>query len=288
VERSGPWPFVTRRIYRLPDRSRRVWSSRHHRKGLVAPGSAAEIPFSRALLRGLWLPGSLNWWIGAIFAVGSLLFALASLATLLRAPTGASSIGTATINRIFFAGSIPFTVAAYLQLFQAANAAVPPGRASGQSRRTELLGWHPADIGWLSSALQFAGTLLFNVNTLDATLPSLDWLQQDLLIWGPDLFGSVLFLVSGYLAFIETCHAHWAFRPRSASWWVVFVNLLGCVAFMASALTAVVLPGLVDAEIVTLSVTFTLIGAVGFLLGSLLMLVESGNSEAGTVSTTGS
>jgi hypothetical protein len=40
---------------------------------------------------------------------------------------------------------------------------------------------------------------LFNVNTFDAMLPGLDWLQQDLAIWVPDFNGSVLFLVSGYL-----------------------------------------------------------------------------------------
>jgi hypothetical protein len=32
------------------------------------------------------------------------------------------SINSAAISRIFFVGSIPFTTAAYLQLFQAANA----------------------------------------------------------------------------------------------------------------------------------------------------------------------
>ena len=111
-----------------------------------------------------------------------------------------------------------------------------------------LFGWRPHDIGWLSRALQFIGTILFNFNTFDAMIPSLNWFQQDLLIWVPDIVGSILFLASGYLAFIETCHAHWAWNPRSISWWVVFTNLLGCVGFMISALFAIVLPGRVTAR----------------------------------------
>ncbi|MCC0067551.1 MAG: hypothetical protein H6896_11245 [Rhodovulum sp.] len=45
----------------------------------------------------------------------------------------------------------------------------------------------------------------------------------------------MLFLVSGWLAFIETCHAHWAWRPHSLSWDITAINLLGCIAFMVSA-----------------------------------------------------
>ena len=141
-----------------------------------------------------------------------------------------------------------------------------------------LLGWRPHDIGWLSCALQFIGTIFFNINTFDAMIPSLTWFQKDLVIWAPNIIGSILFLASGYLAFIETCHAHWAWKPKSISWWVVFANLLGCVGFMLSALFAIVLPGPPNIEAVTLAVLFTLKGAVGFLIGSLLMLPEAGFS----------
>ena len=138
-----------------------------------------------------------------------------------------------------------------------------------------LLGWQPHNIGWLSCALQFVGTILFNFNTFDAMIPSLTWFQQDLVVWAPNIIGSILFLASGYLAFIESCHAHWAWKPKSISWWVVFTNLLGCVGFMISALFAIVLPGPSNIEAVTLAVLFTLFGAVGFLVGSLLMLPEA-------------
>lgn len=105
-------------------------------------------------------------------------------------------------------------------------------------------------------------------------VPEHSWIGQDLAIWTPDLLGSVLFLLSGYLAFIETCHAPWAWQPGSLSWWVTFANLLGCVGFMIAALSAFVSP-LSDRPLSgSGSVAFTLIGALGFLIGSLLMLAE--------------
>jgi hypothetical protein len=48
---------------------------------------------------------------------------------------------------------------------------------------------------------------------------------------------------------------------------------------MISAVFAFVLPGLPNVEVVTVSITFTLLGAVGFFVGSLLMLPET--AEAG-------
>lgn len=276
VEREkGAWPFVTWRVYRCPDESCRVWSSRHHRKGLLVGSVKASEAILKQFGRWLWCPHQLNWWIGTIFAVGALLFATGSALTLSPALAAEFGLDSPEVNAVFFAGSIPFTTAAYLQLFQAANAGEFLAGESSPRRRV-LFGWRPTDVGWLSSALQFVGTILFNFNTFDAISPSLNWFQQDLEIWAPDIIGSVLFMTSGYLAFIEVCHAHWAWRPASLSWWVVSANLLGCIAFLASAMTALVLPGRENVDVATMSVTFTLVGAVGFLLGSLLMLPESG------------
>jgi hypothetical protein len=273
VEAIGPWPFITRRVYQHPDQSHTVWHSRHHRKGLLLQ-AAREAEESVVKLSCLWMPRRLNWWIGVIFALGSLLFALASVLSLAPALARAWSLDSTEINTIFFAGSIPFTIAAYLQLFQATNAGDFTSDGTGSPRRLSLFGWRPHDIGWLSCALQFVGTILFNFNTFDAMIPSLNWFQQDLVIWAPNIVGSILFLASGYLAFIETCHTYWAWKPGSISWWVVFTNLLGCVGFMISALFAIVLPGLPNIEAITVSVMFTLFGAIGFLAGSLLMLPE--------------
>ncbi len=270
-DETGPWPFVTRRVYRTTDGSRHIWDSRSHRKGLLIRVTAKAEGIASQLLRGLWMPAQLNWWIGTIFALGSLLFVVASVLSLSPSLAAAWSLDSAQINAIYFAGSIPFTTAAYLQLFQAANAG---DRAEGAGR-LRLIGWQPQDIGWLSCVSQFVGTILFNFNTFDAMLPMLNWFKQDLLVWAPNIIGSVLFLTSGYLAFVETCHAHWAWKPNSLSWWVVFINLLGCLGFIVAAILAIVVPGTPDIEIVHVSVFFTLAGAACFLVGSLLMLPET-------------
>jgi hypothetical protein len=275
AQASGPWPFVTRRIHRRADGSLTVWSSRHHRKKLILPEAVKAVAIAETILLSLCMPRKLNWWIGTIFAVGSFLFALASVLSLAPGLAASWSIKSSGINVIYFAGSIPFTTAAYLQLFQAANASQFPESRSRSGRRVSLVGWRPRDIGWLSCAFQFIGTILFNFNPFDAMVPSLTWFEQDLVIWLPDIVGSILFLLSGYLAFGETCHSCWAWQPRSLSWWIVFVNLLGCVGFMASALLSIVLPGPENVEAVTLAVAFTLQGAICFSVGSLLMLPET-------------
>ena len=275
VEESGAWPFITRRVYRDADRAERVWSSRHHRKGLVVEEARAAARIA-ALGRWLWMPQKLNWWIGNVFAVGSVLFALGSVLILWPALARTWLLDTTQINAIFFAGTIPFTIAAYLQLYQAANVGeFAPGSRDAPTHRS-VLGWRPHDAGWLSCALQLVGTVLFNLNTIDAMIPSLSWFEEDLVIWVPNIVGSILFLASGYLAFIETCHAHWAWKPSEISWWVVFANLLGCIGFMISAAFAIVLPGGPNVEAATISVGFTLLGAIGFLAGSLLLLPEAG------------
>lgn len=274
ISERGPWPFITRLVFRSAEEGERVWSSRHHRKGLLVEAAAEAERFTAVVFRCLWSPRELNWWIGVVFAAGSLLFATASVLSLAPGLASAWELDAAKVNACYFAGSVPFTIAAYLQLYQAANAAPFLTDDCEAGRGRTWIGWRPHDIGWLSCALQLVGTVLFNVNTLAAMVPSLTWWEQELTVWMPDFAGSVLFLLSGYLAFAETCHGYWAWLPGSVSWWVVAVNLLGCVGFMVASLFSVVMPGSSGAAWGTMATAFTLQGAVCFLAGSLLMLPE--------------
>lgn len=275
LDASGPWPFITRRSYRLGDASEVIWRSRHHRKGLCG-GGAREAAGSRPwTFLALWMPRKLNWWIGVLFAVGAALFMLGCLLILAPSLVGALPLEESDANPIFFAGSVPFTAAAYFQLYQSANAGEGVQDDDAVPKGWTLFGWFPHRIGWLSCALQFVGTLLFNINTLDAMIPGLNWFQQDIAIWVPNIVGSTLFLTAGYLAFAETCHAHFAWKPGSLSWWITWINLLGCMAFMISASFAFVPPHPLSFDAGTVSVAFTLVGALGFFVGSLLMLPET-------------
>lgn len=271
IKAIGPWPFVTRKTLIRPDGSQVVVHSRHHRKGLIVSEAAEVLTVGERWLHCLWMPGQLNWWIGTIFAMGSFLFTLGSVLSLMPEVARGWGLDPIEVNAMFFAGSIPFTIAGYLQFYQSANA--PSFTALGQPTAARRAWWKPQEIGWLSCALQFAGTVLFNVNTFDAMLPGLNWFRQDWLIWVPDFVGSVLFLVSGYLAYIETCHSHWAWQPGNLSWWLTFVNLLGCIAFMISAIFAFVPTNTPGFPVI--SVGFTFLGALGFFVGSVLMLPET-------------
>lgn len=279
VESRGAWPFTSHRRYRHPDGREVLWQSRDHRKGLRAKQGGAK-PLAARLWRVVDAPGELNWWIGILFALGAALFMLGSLLSLSPGLAASWSLDGKQVAAVFFAGSIPFTGAAFLQLLQAANARefIPGGESPPQ--HGVIFAWRPADMGWLACALQFAGTLLFNINTWDGMKAGLDWQQQDMLIWAPDLVGSALFLASGYLAFVETCHAHWAFKPASISWWLTLVNLIGCIAFMFSALYAFVPPQPLGLDGAAMSNAYTLVGAAAFFLGALLLLPETALSSA--------
>src|ERR1700685_3881216 len=106
VASRGFGPFVTREVYRLPDGTRLLWDSRWHRKhaGRVPGGST------------WWAPSALDGWMGVLFAVGSVCFALGSF------PPYATAVGVTPDNITFFIGSIFFTTASFLQYMEVASA----------------------------------------------------------------------------------------------------------------------------------------------------------------------
>lgn len=271
---GGAWPFVT--LCAIDDdEGRFVWRAREHRKGLSRHHvTERTVPF--------WQQSGYNVLIGLIFAVGAALFVTGSVMALIPAESPLA-VSDKVSNWVFFAGSIPFTTAAYLQHFQAANSGptpdqVPDDMPARSSLR--LIGWAPESPGWISTLTQFVGTICFNFNTFDAIAAPRAWYLQDIEIWLPGMMGSVLFLVSAWLAFIETAHAHWAWRPSDLDWQIAAVNLLGCVAFMLASTLAYVpaeaLPGFV------LAISFGALGfgALCFFVGALLLVREARVDQA--------
>jgi hypothetical protein len=276
-------PFITRVELRLPDGRPWVWTSRRHRflGGVRSlPSDAGSGDGTARWWSKVGLFARITWWISVLFVVGSACFAIASSAGLAPRFFGSLAGSPAAINRVFFVGSIFFTTAAYLQLLAAVNAdrisAIahrrrPPGRF-------RWFGWRPGEIGWLSAMTQFVGTLLFNLNTFDALVPGLDWLQEDLLVWTPDALGSLCFLVASALALVEYGDGRLGWELRDVSWWVVTINMLGSVAFGVSAVHAVVVPRTGDLLDVWVVNMWTLLGASCFLIGAYLLLPELGRN----------
>jgi hypothetical protein len=165
----------------------------------------------------------LNRWIGLLFAGGSLCFAIGPF------PGFVQLVGATADAAVFFAGSILFTTAAALQLRQE------------RDRPT---------------AIQLAGTLFFNLSTFRA----LGATQADKLIWRPDAFGSICFLVASWLAW-QAGHDR-----------IGALNLAGSVAFGVSAVAGYVVPDTGDVLDLAAANFTTALGAVCFLAGGLLLV----------------
>ncbi len=128
-------------------------------------------------------------------------------------------------------------------------------------------------IDWWAALIQFAGTLWFNRTTLSALVVGLGAKPDHHPVWRPDALGSICFLVSSWLAWAEECHGPFAWRPSHISWWITLLNLVGSVAFGASAIASYVTP---NGQLLSLALTNlgTFVGAVCFLAGAVLLLPE--------------
>ncbi len=228
------------------------WESRRHRKHLTAMAAHGST---------WWAPRARGWWIAVLFAVGSALFVLGAL------PPYATAVGVRWDTATFFAGSLFFTTAGFLTYREAVDAAPAP---SGR----RFFVFQPRRIDWWESGIQLLGTFYFNVSTAVAMLVNLTTHAEDRYVWRPDAIGSICFLVASALAWYEVCHGWLGWRPRSWSWWITLLNLLGSVAFGVSAVASYIVPATGELRNAAHANLGTLIGAACFLVGALLLLPE--------------
>jgi hypothetical protein len=187
-----------------------------------------------------WPPDRSGWWMGVLFAVGSTCFAVASFASQW------ASAPRPAIGVTFFAGSVFFTLAAFVQF------------RTAQSRGDRI-----------ASLVQFVGTLFFNVSTFAGMQQGLDASETDLRVWTPDVFGSICFLVSSALAYAAVE------RGRSRAWRIGALNLLGSVFFGIAAVAALVEPSTSEPVSAAIANAGTTAGAICFLVGALMLIPET-------------
>ena len=187
-----------------------------------------------------------------LFAIGSSLFAIAT------APRFALFAGAGAANVLCFIGSWFFTSAALIQLLL--------------SRPSMGRRWETPSIRaeFLSAATQFVGTLRFNVSTGAAV-----WAHQvpvrRRFVWWPDVVGSVAFLISGALGVVAITLTVGLVQLKSREWLAAWINMMGCIAFGASAAGAFVKRSGVT-EDALLANAGTFVGALCFLIAALLLL----------------
>ena len=261
-------PFTTAVSFVRADGRRVEWSSRAHRKHA---SSLSRVRPGRD--RAVWAPHRASWWIAVLFVGGSVCFVVAPLPGFLQA------VGPQTVGAVFFGGSVLFTAAALVQWLETVNA--DPGPGAPPATRLRVVTWEPHRIDWWISGVQLLGTLFFNASTFSALSTAIDSPAYNQQVWRPDALGSVCFLVSGYLAYVEVAGGLLARPLRTLEGGIVAVNLLGCVAFGASAAASYVLPSTGGELGPNISLVGTSLGALAFLIGALLLLPEGAAEQVG-------
>ena len=270
VQTRGHYGFVTHVVVRGPDGAMTELSSRRHRKRSGPARRLAGDPSARPVDPDGRRPSTMSLVIGALFMIGSACFALGSL------PVYFDNVDPDRVGATFFIGSIFFTCAGYLQFRESGGpsadleARTPPRRGL-----RALIGWRPRRIGWWATLIQLAGTVFFNVTTFAATRSDLSLDQEKRLIWAPDVYGSICFLVASWLAYSEVV-PRLRSRPRpTVEWRIAALNLAGSVAFGAAAVASRYLPTTGEPANIALVNLGTFVGAVCFFVGAALLPVES-------------
>ncbi|HET8778745.1 MAG TPA: hypothetical protein VFM66_01640 [Agromyces sp.] len=186
------------------------------------------------------------------FAVGSVCFFVGAL------PPYADRFGDVVANVTFFVGSIFFTMAAFIQL--SVSGRRPPHAAMNGADRAD----------WWAAAIQFAGTLLFNISTGVALAASIARPDSVGIGWRPDAWGSAAFLVASTLAVIATKDRGQLWDTDARTWHGTWLNLVGSVAFGVSAIGAYVVPETGDLASQFWANLGTILGAVCFFTAAVL------------------
>ncbi|MGF1471773.1 MAG: hypothetical protein ACFB50_08540 [Rubrobacteraceae bacterium] len=276
VEAEGAGNFTTRVVYRKPDGSRRVWTSRRHRKGRGTRSRSGESTSYRdSPWLGLWAPGSVSWWVAVGFMAGSALFALGAISSLWFPTFADEELATRIADWSYFIGTTVFTVAMYLQILETVNTDPHPERARYRPDESfQWFAWQPKRLSYVEALVLFVGTVLYNIETALVVIgvsggEGINWFLSV-----PSLLGAILFVAGTYLQVVEACHRYLCVRLRSISWYSAMLNFLGCGGFLVGATASLGVPGLSIPSDPTIVKVAYLQGSVFFLIGSYLMLPE--------------
>ncbi len=206
-------------------------------------------------------PARLNAAVAWLFVVGSACFVVGSV------PAYLDAVGGWADGVTYFVGSLFFTSASAGQLLQAQTPALAVADPSTEHVRAPVRwwAWSPHDRAWGAAVTQLPGTLFFNVSTFAALAHNASAAETDKHVWRPDMYGSTLFLVASTFGLLAVRGA--GPLARRVAW----LNMVGSVLFMASAVAGYVLP---SGEVAStrVSVAGTLLGAACFLVGAALLL----------------
>jgi hypothetical protein len=216
--------------------------------------------------RILWAPRDPGWWIAITFILGSVLFCVGAILPF------TSGLSTAVTNVVYLVGSSLYLVGALIQFIQ--------GRRMKINHRDDASAMrHLANKNSRAAGIQAIGALLFQTSMTGALIRSLSIAEQERIIWVPDLFGALCFLVASSMFFtLRYPIQHRQGNGRSARE-LAMMNIVGSAFFVISALGAYIVP-LTDQSIYPQIANLgTFAGAVLFLLSSIPGLPAKPNSR---------
>jgi hypothetical protein len=216
--------------------------------------------------RILWAPRDPGWWIAITFILGSVLFCVGAILPF------TSGLSTAVTNVVYLVGSSLYLVGALIQFIQ--------GRRMKINHRDDASAMrHLANKNSRAAGIQAIGALLFQTSMTGALIRSLSIAEQERIIWVPDLFGALCFLVASSMFFtLRYPIQHRQGNGRSARE-LAMMNIVGSAFFVISALGAYIVP-LTDQSIYPQIANLgTFAGAVLFLLSSVPGLPAKPNSR---------
>ena len=184
---------------------------------------------------------------GLLFMIGSTCFALGSI------PLYALDVPALALGITFFVGSIFFTSAGVTQL-----------RTARKDQAHRLV--------WWATVIQLIGMVFFNINTFRSAFVDVPGAEVNQLIWAPDLFGSVAFLIASHLAWWSVTGRLWSVQKENDEWWMAALNYLGSIFFMLAAIGAFTLPTTGNVVNIAAVNAGTFFGGVCFFLGGYLLL----------------
>ncbi len=270
---DGAGPFTSRLVWDLPGGGEATWESRTARKrGALKIRSAAG-----ELVQALRAPPEIarrlarvNWAAAIAFTLGGSLFAIGAWVAQLGSGDASAAAS------IYFVGGIFFSTGGYASLLGAINAPRSVG-ADGAlgAERWRWWSYEPHRVDWLCTFVLFAGTVAFGISLADSFIQGLSGPQVNRLIWTPEIFGCILFLVSGHLGFVEICHRpRPCWRPGDLGWAIVAINQVGSALFMISALAGFIRPATGSEVSVDVANWGTLLGAACFAVGGVMQAFD--------------
>ena len=160
-------------------------------------------------------------WIAISFVEGSLLFLCGAVVSMCA--LGDEWMRRGLVEYAYFAGSLFFSLGAYLGFFQVINV----GNAT-----TRLVGCRGTSVeAYWGSLLYFLGALCFNVACAVGLLPphtdALAWAAY----WAPSTLGSICFVLAAIIEFRHNSHV----RCATPVFWLCFWYLAGSLLFLVAA-----------------------------------------------------